>query len=105
MKTLFIGFTRNVGTFPDKQTGELIAYSNRTLRFITDSGANSDNVGFAPYEAEKMKLAQLAKILGVAENDNSVDTALNALISKEVNTQFAPVNGTMKLIWFNKVDK
>ena len=104
MKTLFIGFTRNVGTFPDKQTGELIPYSNRNLRFITDSGSGGDNVGFTQFNADKMKLGQLAKILGVRETDNDVDNALSALLSKAVNTQFAPVNNEMKLIWFSPAE-
>lgn len=102
MKTIFIGFTRRVGTFTSEKTGEVISYSNRDLRFITDSGATSDNIGFSQFTAEKMKLSQLAQILKVNEDDKAVDTALNDLLSKNVNLQFAPVGDQMKLVWFSK---
>lgn len=104
MKTILIGFTRRIGSFTSDKTGELIEYSHRDLRFITDSGANSDNIGFAQFTAEKMKLGQLASILKVKEDDVSVDNALNALLSKNVNLQFAPVGDQMKLVWFSKAD-
>ena len=103
MKTIFIGFTRKVGSFTNEKTGELVEYSNRELRFITDSSPNSDVIGFSSFVAPKMKLEQLAQILKVKKNDEEVDNALKALISQEVNTQFAPVGDTMSLVWFNKV--
>ena len=103
MKIIFIGYTQSIGTFPDKNTGELIPYSNRSLRFITDSGAGGDNIGFTQFTADKMKLAQLSEILKVPKTDEAVNSALTALLSKEVNCQFAPVNNEMKLTWFSKV--
>ena len=101
MKTMLIGFTRKVGEFTNEKTGELIQYSNRDLRFITDAGTSKNNVGFTQFTADKMKLSQLADILKVAENDDAVDKVLSSLISKEVNVQFAPVGDQMKLIWFS----
>lgn len=103
MKVIFIGFTQSIGTFKDKNTGESVQYSNRSLRFITDSGAVGDNVGFTQFTADKMKLAQLAEILKVPKTDEDVNFALTSLLSKEVNCQFAPVNNEMKLTWFSKV--
>ena len=41
MSTILIGFTRKVGTFTSDKTGEVVAYSNRDLRFITDSNPDS----------------------------------------------------------------
>ena len=46
MKTLFIGYTRKVGSFTNEKTGELVEYSNRDLRFITDANPNTDVRGF-----------------------------------------------------------
>lgn len=103
MKTVFIGFTRKVGQFSNRDTGELVEYSNRELRFITDSTPNGDVVGFSSFSVPKMKLEQLAHILKVQKNDEAVDNALKALISQEVNTQFAPVGDSMSLVWFSKV--
>lgn len=101
MKTIFIGYTRKVGSFTNEKTGELINYSNRDLRFITEGGANNDVVGFSQFVAPKMKREQLSQILKVQDNDNAVDSALNALLNREVNTQFAPVGDTMSLVWFS----
>lgn len=100
MKTILIGFSRSVGTFTSRQTGEEVSYSNRTLRFITNSGENKDNIGFEQFSAEKMKLSVLAQILKVQETDEAVDKALNELINRPVNTQFAPVGGALSLVWF-----
>ena len=105
MKYIFIGFTQSVGTFTDKQTGEVVPYSNRNLRFITDSGANGDNFGFAQFTAEKMKLAQLSDILKVPKTDEAVNNALLGLLSKDVTCTFAPVGDSLKLVWFAKTEK
>ena len=93
--TLLIGYSRNVGQFPSKDTGELIDYSNRIIRFITNSGQNSstpgqEHIGYSQF-AEKMKRTELAGILGVADTEEAVDNALNNLLQKEVITSFAPV--------------
>lgn len=102
MNTILIGFSRKVGSFKSDKTGEDVNYSNRTLRFITDSGTSSDNFGYEQYTAEKMKLNTLAQILKVPENDEAVDKALKALINRPVNTQFAPVGGQISLVWFSE---
>lgn len=109
VSTLLIGYQRNVGQFPSKDTGELIDYSNRVLRFITNSGATTaqkgkENIGYSQF-AEKMKLADLASILGVAEDDKAVDNALNALLQQEVITSFAPVGDKMSLVYFAPLPK
>lgn len=102
--TLFIGYERKVGTFIDKTTGENVAYSNRILRFITNSGANATKVGYAEF-SEKMKRGELSGILGCGDNEEAVDTALNNLLQKEVITSFAPVGGNMCLVYFAPVPK
>lgn len=112
MKTFLIGFSRSIGSFTSEKTGELIEYSNRDLRFITDSGANQDNIGFAQFTADKMKVGQLAQILKInnfdrmdkASQDNAVDEGLKKLINREVNVQFAPVGDKIKLVWFSAAE-
>ena len=105
MKYILIGFSQNVGTFTDKVTGELVSYSNRSLRFITDSGAGGNEFGFSQFTADKLKLAQLADILKVQKTDEAVNNALLGLLSKDVNVQFAPINNELKLVWFGKSEK
>lgn len=100
MKTVFIGYEKRVGSFPSKETGEIISYSNRFLRFITDSGASKSDIGFKSFTTDRLKLGELAEILGVPENDEAVDKALAALLNKPVRTSFAPKDDKMVLVWF-----
>ena len=100
-KYLFIGYTQNIGKFTDEKTGEVIEYSNRILRFITNSGANSNvegkaEVGFAQFK-EKMKASDLAQILNVPCKDSEIDKALNGILQKEVIPSFAPSGTSDKL--------
>lgn len=107
--TLFIGYKRNVGQFTSKDTGEVVDYSKRTVRFITNSGQSSANkgkedIGYSQFK-EDIKRAELAGILGVADTDDAVDNALNNLLQKEVITSFAPVGDKMSLVYFALVPK
>ena len=100
MSTILIGFTRKVGTFTSDKTGEVVAYSNRDLRFITDTNPDKDVVGFSQFIEPKMKLSQLASILKVPETDEAVDKTLTALCNKAVNVNFAPVGDKLSVVWF-----
>lgn len=107
--TLLIGYTRNVGQFPSKDTGELVDYSHRIVRFITNSGATTatpgkENIGYSQF-SEKIKRSELAGILGVPDDDKAVDAALDNLLQKEVITSFAPVGEKMTLVYFAPVPK
>lgn len=97
MKTVLIGFKISEGVM--QRDGKDVPYNSRTVRFITDMGANDEDVGFSPFEA-KFKLEELAKVLGVNPNSNSVNDALRACVNKAVNCQFAPVYGELKCIGF-----
>lgn len=109
MRTIFIGFFDNHGTFTDKKTNEEVYYSNRDLRFITDTVANSNTHGFSHFEEKKFKATELVSILKINVTptmtneavDNAINAALDSLINKEVITQFAPVGDTWKLVWFS----
>lgn len=98
-----IGYLISCGTFTTK-SGEEIDYSNRVLRLITDSGANSENIGAAGYEV-KIKASVIAQCLKCAENDNAVNQALNSLINKEVRFEYAPVNGVLAVCGFYPAGK
>jgi len=102
-QTILIGYEVKSGTFPSKDTGELIPYSNRMIKCITDSGADSTHIGFDFFE-EKIKLADLARYLGVREDDNTVNQTLNNLIHKAVEFSYAPRNGTLSVVGFKPVN-
>lgn len=103
--TILVGFIRSVGDFTDKKTGEVIKYSNRTLHLISDEGSDSDNIGFAPFAVEKIKLKQLSSILLCREDDSDVDNALKDLINKHVNLRWAARNGVLSLVGLSEVKR
>ena len=103
--TILVGFIRSVGDFTDKKTGEIIKYSNRTLHLISDDGSDDDNIGFSPFDVEKIKLKQLSSILLCREDDTAVDNALKALINKHVNLRWAPRNGELVLVGLSEVKR
>lgn len=98
MKTVLIGFKINSGVFT-ADDGKQVNYSNREVRFITDSGQDSLNVGFQAF-TEKFKLSELASILHVQEDDRLVNDALNACVNKPVWVQFAPVGDKIRVVNF-----
>lgn len=103
-QTILVGFERNVGSFTDKKTGEVIKYSNREVRCITDIGADDRNIGYT-FISEKFQMSALSVWLNVREDDNSVDNALKSLIHKPVEIAYAPRNGEMKPVSFKAVEK
>ena len=102
MKTILVGYKISIGTMKGKN-GEDVNYNSRTVRFITDMGANDEDIGFSPFEA-KFKLDELAKILGVNPDTYQVNEALNMHINKAVLCTFAPVYGELKCVGF-KLEK
>ena len=86
MSYLVIGYQVKIGNMT--KNGEAISWNNRVVRFITDVGSDSENVGFAPFEFS-FKIDELSKILNV--QPNLVNDALNQLLQKEVYVNFAPV--------------
>lgn len=97
MKTVLIGYKISEGSM--KKNGEDINYNSRTIRFISDMGANDEDIGFSPFE-QKFKIADIAKILGVNPNSNDVNAALNNCINKAVICQYAPVFGVLQVVGF-----
>lgn len=102
MPTILIGFEVRKGSFTNKSTGEMVEYNNRTLRAITDDGANKTNFGYSAFE-EKVKLSELAEWLEVPEKDESVDNQLKQLINKPVEFKRAPRNNEFVVVGFKPV--
>ena len=99
MKTIIVGFKISKGVFTPENGKDPINYSNREVVFMTDSGADSENIGFKPF-TEKFKLAELAKILCVQESDDLVNDALKQLLNKPVTLDFAPVANSLRVVNF-----
>lgn len=96
MSTKLIGFEIKKGTFTNEKTGELVPYSNRALRFVTDDGAdNKVNFGFSCYEEPKVKMSVIASALGISETDEAVDMALRNMLNKEVIVLRMPKNNEL----------
>ena len=102
--TILVGFERKVGNFTNKSTGEVVNYSNRIIHFISDDGANSDNIGYAFLDV-KLKLAELSSLLNVREDDTSVDDMLKSLINKHVVVKWAPRNGELVVVGLSEVKR
>lgn len=102
VQTILIGFERSVGNFTNKSTGEFVEYSNRVVKFITDSGSDSTHVGFDFFE-QKIKMSDLALFLSVKADDDIVDNALKALIHKPVELSYAPRKGELLVVGFKSV--
>lgn len=103
-QTILIGFERSVGSFTNKTSGEVVYYSNRVLKLITDIGADDTHIGYDSFE-EKIKMSDLSRYLNVREDDTAVDNALKALIHKPVELSYAPRKGELAVVGFKSVIK
>lgn len=101
-QTILIGFEVSSGNFTNKTTGELVEYSNRIIKFITDTGADATHVGFDFFE-EKIKMSDVALYLGIKADELTVDTALHSLINKPVELSYAPRKGELSVVGFKAV--
>lgn len=52
-----------------------------------------------------MKMAEVARSLGVSENGNAVDTSLKNLFNNEIVLIYAPVNDEMTIVGFRPILK
>lgn len=103
-KTVLIGYEIKTGKFPNEKTGELIPYNNRVLRFITDSGVTSENIGFSQFEV-KLKMEDVARSFGIGINDQFVNETLSKNLHKEFEIHWAPKNGSMTCVGFRLLPK
>ena len=53
MKTKLIGYKISIGEMDDESNPKnKISYNSRTIRFITDMGETSDNIGFDMFDSK-----------------------------------------------------
>lgn len=83
MATKFIGYKRKNGSFTNEKTGEVVAYDNYDLYFIT--GGVPDITGYYP-SAYKVKGNAVRQILGFESNagDNVVLQTLHDMVNNDV---------------------
>lgn len=80
----FIGFESQSGEFASQQTGELIKWSNRLLRCVTDENLNENEKGLKIVE-QKLKTSLVIKSLGL--KSDSSESAVDFELAKKLNSK------------------
>lgn len=78
-----IGFESQNGDFVSKDTGEVIEWSNRLLRCVTDENLGDREYGLKIIQ-QKLKTISVIKSLGLNENSSelAVDNALKSILNR-----------------------
>lgn len=78
-----IGFESQNGDFVSKDTGEVIEWSNRLLRCVTDENLGDREYGLKIIQ-QKLKTTSVIKSLGLNENSSelAVDNALKSILNR-----------------------
>lgn len=101
-----VGFNSASGSFvPDgSTTGELVNWSNRTLRCVTDNDLKQGDFGYAVLE-QKFKKSEVCKSLGLNEeaSEKSVDDALCKLMNARIEFLVGRVGKEFKINGFKVV--
>lgn len=79
-----VGFNAASGQITSETTGQVIDWSNRILRCVTDEDLAEGDFGFAVFE-QKLKKSEVCKSLGL--NANASDYTVNETLCKFLNAQ------------------
>lgn len=92
------------GQFTSESTGQVIDWSNRTLRCVTDDNLNKGDFGYAVLE-QKFKKSEVCKSLGLSEEatEKSVDDALCKLMNAKIEFLVGRVGKEFKINGFKVV--
>lgn len=101
-----IGFLAMSGEIVSKTTGEVIPWSNRTLRYATDEDMKEGEFGLAVGE-EKMKSAQVKKSLHLPETatEQELNMSLAKCFNKEIEFTFGRTKDGFVITGFKVLDK
>lgn len=83
--TRIVGFLSQHGEFTSDKTGEVIVWSNRHLRCISDDGLDEGEYGLK-LVSQKLKTSQVCKSLGISvkSTEKEVDEALLSILNCEI---------------------
>ena len=100
-----VGFNSMSGQIKSDKTGELIDWSNRTLRCITDDDLKKGDFGLAVLE-QKLKKSEVCVSLGLDENstDKVVNEALCRLFNAKIEFTAGRVGKEIKINGFKVVE-
>lgn len=100
-----IGFQSQYGQFKS-DSGELVDWSNRLLRCVSDENLEKGEYGLKISE-QKLKKAQVCKSLGLSENlsEDLVDEELKKCLNCELSFSIGLVKGKFEVNGFNIVKK
>ena len=96
-----IGFEAQSGDFVSKESGEVIAWSNRLLRCVTDENLGNREYGFKIVE-QKLKTSLVIKSLGLNENSSEqmVDDSLKNLLHRNIIFKIGLVKDKYEIVGF-----
>lgn len=100
-----VGFQTQYGQFKS-DSGELVDWSNRLLRCVSDEDIEKGEYGLKIVE-QKLKKLQVCKSLGLSENssEDAVDQELKKLLNAEIAFTLGLVKGKFEVIGFKTVKK
>lgn len=100
-----IGFQSQYGQFKS-DSGELVDWSNRLLRCVSDEDLEKGEYGLKISE-QKLKKAQVCKSLCLSENlsEDAVDEELNEWLNCEITFTLGLVKGKFEVNGFKIVKK
>lgn len=101
-----IGFESQSGTFTAEATGEVINWSNRLLRCVTDESLGKRERGLKIFE-QKLKTDFVIESLGINPNssEDMIDNALANLLNKCIVFKTGIVKGKLEVNGFQVVQE
>ncbi len=96
-----IGFESQSGNFTAENTGEVINWSNRLLRCVTDENLGQRERGLKIFE-QKLKTDFVVSSLGInpSSSEDMIDNALAELIDKNISFTTGIVKGKLEVNGF-----
>lgn len=101
-----IGFESQSGRFTSESTGEVINWSNRLLRCVTDENLGKRELGLKIFE-QKLKTDFVVESLGINPNasEDMIDNALANLLNTCIVFKTGIVKGKLEVNGFQVIQE
>lgn len=99
--TRLVGFQAQSGKFTSDTTGELVDWSNRLIRCVSDESLEKGEFGLKIVE-QKLKKAQVCKSLGISEDssEDEVNKSLCSVLNAEITFTLGIVKKEYEIVGF-----
>lgn len=99
-----IGFQAQSGSFTSETTGEVINWSNRLLRCVSDENIEKGEFGLKVVE-QKLKTVHVCNSLGISitSTEDEVNTALKRVLNSDIVMTMGLVRGKFDINGFKVV--